>query len=68
MVVLRALVDFELLDRLSAEGVFGQHAANRLIDHKVALLFQQLSVGNLFESADVTRVVAVHLVLCFFTR
>ena len=68
MVVLRALVDSQLLDHLSAEGILGEHALDRLIDGKIAALRHEFPVRDLFETADIARVITVVFIFEFFAR
>src|SRR5690606_23094947 len=54
--MIRAGVDLQLGDQLTAETVLRQHAANRLLDRLAGVLLEQVAVSDLLESTGVTTV------------
>ena len=65
MSVLAAGVDAQFLEHLSAEGGLGEHTLDRLVDGEFGLLAHKFLVLNLFETADVTGVIAIVFLLQF---
>ena len=65
MIVFTALVDTEFLEHCCTECVLGEHAFDCLVNSKFRFFAHKFLVLDLFESADITCVIAIIFVFKF---